>query len=291
MFLDLDKPVLKDPREVMEAAMEWESVSNMYARRDESYARTGFLEDLHEARTLEMDPTTTTGRYRYLPGFNPPRRIVETGYDDIPTEIKSMIMESMGGITERTHTRMISRTHSTFTKSLDEIVSDAVSDVTTSQPSRRPIVPLMFARDYTKDGDVSIAGQTLRLVMEAVLTKLGLPLKVLPLNMMGCVMSIASMKEGKDHDKTEQEINLGWNLSVDAVYLRAEFRNHCYDKDWKRTLPIFWKHYPIIRAVLKSIPRHVKDISDVRTQEVDKEYDKFKSKALKRGFQVKEKRI
>lgn len=89
--MDLDKPMLKDPREMMEAAMEWDAISEMYEDRDRSRNGFGFVSDLHEERTSRRNPLT--GRYKYSKGFNPPRRVNPSArWDNLPNEVVEMIL-------------------------------------------------------------------------------------------------------------------------------------------------------------------------------------------------------
>lgn len=275
MFFDLDKPVLKDPRELVDSAMEWDAISDMYSQRDEERRRLGFVRDVHEERTSTRNPVT--GRYRDLPGFNPPRRVSRSSYEDIPIELKEIIIKNVGGFLDRTPTRLISTSHAALTEGFDDIMLDVVSSVLRGDPLPETIEPWNSGRGYASN-DVSRLVRTLYLVFKRMIERLGIPMSVSPADALGDVANISPSKQELPGDVNR--INVSWTSSQGVINLVVGYVSYGNGNKWKSLGPSsIWKYYPTIRRMLISVPKYVGHIAEVKTKYVDEDYEKFKRKS------------
>lgn len=275
MFLDLDKPILKDPREMMEASMEWDAISEMYERRDEARRRTGFLKDLHEEKGFTLNPDT--GRYRDAPGFNPPRRMEKKDYEDVPMEVRDMILDRLGGFKERTRTRALSRSHAGITRTLDEVLEEEIEGALEEVPIPRP-----SERSDGREAKIWMDWMLHR-VSGRVFERLSIPLTVLPSGEDFQSSSI-TIVHGKVTDPTTREYehelmfscyNYGGSMDLQVAY-HVQMSNETSPKG-------LWDHYPVIRKIVERICKRVYFIGTLRLDGPDEEYERFKRKMLKRA--------
>lgn len=276
MFLDLDKPVLRDPLEQIEAAMEWEAISEMNALRDEERRRLGFVKDLHEERGFALNPIT--GRYRDAPGFNPPRRIERQSYDDLPIELKSFIIENVGGFVDRTPTRLISTSHAILTEGFDDIMVDVVSSILKENPLPETIDPCKSNIGCVSN-DVSGLIRTLYLVLDMTIKRLGIPITVSPSDFLEGVADISLSEQEPPGYASNINVSLTSSQGIlNLVLGYARFEN---GNPWNTLGPShLLKYYPTIRRILTSLPKYIVHIAEVRTKYLDEHYEKFRRKGL-----------
>lgn len=268
MFFDLDKPVLKDPREMIESAMEWDAISDMYAQRDEHRRRTGFVKDLHEERGFTLNPDT--GRYRDAPGFNPPRRVSKPSYEDIPIELKGIMIGKVGSLIERTPTRSISTSHALLTESLHELVDAVIDDALKDAPDMDPVEPSRFiATDVENETRSQMNGLMAR-IFNRIFERVGTPLIA---TVMGTYVAIGCSKP-----RAVMFIQLSWCVSTDPLGqkilgLTAGYVRRISDASPKD----LWPYYPLIRRVMLRMPALIEWMPYVSMKPADISYRKYLS--------------
>lgn len=286
MFLDLDKPLLKDPLERIEAAMEWEAISEMYAQRDEHRKRTGFVRDLHEERGFSLNPIT--GRYRDAPGFNPPRRVEKRDYEGIPIEVKGIILDNIEGFRNRTLTRTVSRSHAQLTRSLDDIIDEVIEGVLKDIPR-----PSLYGRDI-HNGKKNRrtfkvwATSILYTVSKRMLEKLSIPLEV----------EMVPLKQTRFRIKHEENLSPDlpirlyeneflflWHMEYGTTTTLGIFYHQDHDdEDYNASVYAtnLWDHYRVIMKIIGKASRSIEGIF-MDTERVEEEYKIFKEKRSSGG--------
>lgn len=260
MFMDLDKPVIKDPRERIEAAMEWEAISEMYARRDEHRKRTGFLKDLHEEKGFTLNPST--GRYRDLPGFNPPRRVSKPLLSDLDVELKAMIVENIRDPRQRQATRGIDIMYRNITTSVKDAVDELISGYGVELvPYDRSLYDALdyipMIRKETQDSSkiVDIVEHVYREMMR------GIPIKVI--RTYDRHMSL-DYDDKQTHREALQIMQHNGKLAM-------------YYNNFEPHYPEFWKHYPFMREIFVNVAsRLVPAIECHRIDRADEFYKNYK---------------
>lgn len=270
-----------DTRYTME--VDEEPFDRFHDRREEERRRTGFLYDmgLQRQREKTFNEYGERGSVEYRPGFNPPRRVSRTDYEDIPIEVRDMILDRMGNFKERTRTRMISRSHAAITKTLDEVLDEAIGDalkgVTLS--SCMELIP----SERYEEGEARVwMHAILYRVYDTMFTKLSIPLIVEPsmedISTTSITIACGNLVDPILRDY-EHELLFTCYTYDDSMDLNV---NYCRVSTEIENSKELWDNYPIIRKIVKRISERVRFIKNLVLEDSDEACVRFKRDMLKR---------